>query len=82
MHRYKYSRERSPFKDAGRCLNSASLLTLRLLKIGISASSRDRAYRNWCLQNQDVASEVIGPWPKSHLNNYILFHPESVEAPD
>lgn len=34
------------------------------------------------LQNQDVACEVIGPWPKSNLNNYISFHPESVEAPD
>lgn len=33
-------------------------------------------------KNQDVACEVIGPWPKSNLNNYISFHPESVEAPD
>lgn len=34
------------------------------------------------LQNQNVACEVIGPWAKSNLNNYISFHLELVEAPD
>lgn len=81
MHRYKYSRERRPFRDVGRCLNSASLLTPRLLKIEIYIF-QGRSLQKLVLQNQDVACEVIGPWPKSNLNNYILFHPESVEAPD